>query len=121
MDIQNWIDEKVSKFEDEFPAMGVCGDPKDQCVYRFDQYVSNKSLLKEYVRSSLTALLAEVEKTIEGFIKSAAAEKCDENHENCTIAGSKIMAYQRVLKLLRPSEPKEWCCTWKSCEKCNNK
>ena len=48
---QPWMDE----FDEKFPAMGRCGDPKDDCVYRFDQYVNDESLIKSFITTQIAA------------------------------------------------------------------
>lgn len=43
------------RFDEEFPAMGISGDPKDKCIYRHDQYVNDESLLKSFIAKEIAA------------------------------------------------------------------
>lgn len=46
--LKDFIESGKKEFENKFPAMGVAGDPKDNCIYRFDQYKKDKSQLLEW-------------------------------------------------------------------------
>lgn len=41
----SWEEELLN----EFPLMGIAGKPEDNCVYRFDQYVNDKSKLESFI------------------------------------------------------------------------
>ena len=63
--IQKTLEERLN---DKFPCMGIAGDPKDNCVYRFDQYINDKSELLSFIENFLSQALTEQhEATIEEY------------------------------------------------------
>ncbi len=65
------IEDWEEMFDNEFPAMGISGDPKDNCIYRHDQYINDKSLLKQFIKSLLQQhrkdVLEEAHNTEDGY------------------------------------------------------
>ncbi len=86
------------RFSEQFPAMGVAGDPKDNCIYRFDQYVNDKSLLLSFIEAEISSAVAgERERVLQALIEASEPYDGSKWHNTLTVEHIK-----EVLSTLTP-------------------
>lgn len=111
MDIQNLIERKVEEFEGNF-RLTVCSREDGlndvlgmaEAQNRLNEHFES---MKGFLCSSLHALLAEIESSVEQELRQKSFHGEPREVGGICIVCPEVKAIQEILDLLRPSEPKK--------------